>query len=100
MPPARPKPSATISFRMYVLTVIAVRKDPQTWDIDFSGGLTDRGYTIHSLFRPFGKHLEKTLWGILILNKALYMLASYYENIVKPNYMTWEEFGLPILFPW
>ena len=30
----RPQPSATISLRMYV--VIAVRKDPVTWDTDFS----------------------------------------------------------------
>ena len=58
MPKARPQPSVPVSFRIYVLVVIAVRKNPVTWDTDFSGGLTDRGYTMHSLFRPFGKHLD------------------------------------------
>jgi|AntRauTorcE11898_2_1112593.scaffolds.fasta_scaffold37971_1 RHS repeat-associated protein len=60
MAPDQPQPSANISFRMYVLVVMAVRKDPQTWDTDFSAGgsITARGYTMHNLFRPFGKHLD------------------------------------------
>ena len=55
-----PQPSATISFRIYILVVTAVHKDPVTWDTDFSGGgsITARGYTMHSQFRPFGKHLD------------------------------------------
>ncbi len=38
MPKARPQPSATISFRMYVLVVIAMRKNPETWLADFPAG--------------------------------------------------------------
>ncbi len=68
MSKARPQPSAPVSFRMYV--VIAVRKDPVTWDTVFSGGLTDRGYTMHSLFRPFGKHLDQ--FGLINMNGRVY----------------------------
>ncbi len=50
----RPQPSATISLRMSVLVVIVVHKDPETWDADFSGGLTDRGYTMHEHLDDFG----------------------------------------------
>ncbi len=46
MPKARPQPSATISFRMYVLVVMAVRKDHVNCDTDFLGGLTNRCYSM------------------------------------------------------
>ena len=48
----------------------AVRKDPGTWDTGFLGGLTDRGYTMHSLFRPFGKHLDD--FGLINMNGRVY----------------------------
>ncbi|MDZ7777611.1 MAG: hypothetical protein U5L09_19335 [Bacteroidales bacterium] len=80
-----PQPSATISFRIYVLVVMAVRKDPVTWDTDLSGGLTDRGYTMHSLFRPFGKHLDD--FGLINMNGRVYdpLLGRFLspDNFVK-----------------
>ncbi len=49
-----------------------VRKNPVTWDTDFSAGgsITARGYTMHSLFRPFGKHLDD--FGLINMNGRVY----------------------------